>query len=404
MKHQTPEIICEDVWKLFGHRISDPKRVIGEIKRSGKTKDEILSAYELIVGVREADFSIMSGEVFVIMGLSGSGKSTLLRCFNRLIEPSYGRILVDGRDVGAMNKKDLRQMCQEKMSMVFQHFALIPSRNVLNNVEFGLEIRGVLKQDRQKKAREILDLVGLSGWELKNPRELSGGMKQRVGLARALAVDPEILLMDEPFSALDPLIRKQMQDEFLNLVRILNKTIVFITHDLDEAIKLGDRIAVMKDGVIAQIGSPEDIIMKPANDYVAEFVSAISRTKRETARNIMIDGQDWCFSLEDEPVGILKRMREAAQEVLLAVGDDDRLLGVLERKRLREAVENKTGPIELADLLSDHAQIVDGNAGIDELLNLSSRSKIPLIVMDRKHRMDGIIPRDVLLRELSEMI
>jgi glycine betaine/proline transport system ATP-binding protein len=290
------------------------------------------------------------------------------------------------------------------MSMVFQHFALIPSRTVLENVAFGLEIRGVLKPDRHKKAREILDLVGLSGWERKYPRELSGGMQQRVGFARALAVDPEILLMDEPFSALDPLIRKQMQDEFLKLVRILNKTIVFITHDLDEAIKLGDRIAVMKDGVIAQIGSPEEIIMQPANDYVAEFVSAISRTKRETARNIMVDGENWYFKLDDEPVALLKRMRDAAHEVLLAVDDDDRLLGVLERERLREAVENGESPNDLADLLSDHAQIVDGNASMDELLNLASRSKIPLVVMDRKDRVDGIIPRNVLLRELSEMI
>lgn len=404
MQDLAPKIICEDVWKLFGHRAGDLKQVIGEIKRSGKNKDEILSAYEWIVGVREADFSIMPGEVFVIMGLSGSGKSTLLRCFNRLIEPSYGRILIDGCNVGAMSKKDLRQMCQEKMSMVFQHFALIPSRTVLENARFGLEVRGSSKQDRQNKAQEVLDLVGLSGWEQKYPRELSGGMKQRVGFARALAVDPEILLMDEPFSALDPLTRKQMQDEFLNLVRILNKTIVFITHDLDEAIKLGDRIAVMKDGVIDQIGSPEDIIMQPANDYVAEFVSAISRTKRETARNIMIDSKGWYFNLKDDPTDLLRRMRKEHRDVLLAVADDDRLLGILERKRLRKAVENEDGPIELADLLSNHGQIIDGNAGMEELLSLSSRSKIPLIVLDRRHRVDGIIPRGVLLRELSEMI
>lgn len=404
MMQPGPKIICENVWKLFGHKLNDPERIIEEIKQSGKSKDEILSTYELIVGVSEANFSIMPGEVFVIMGLSGSGKSTLLRCLNRLIEPTFGRILVDNRDVGTMNKKELRQMCQEKMSMVFQHFALVPSRNVLENAGFGLEIRGISKQARLKKAQEAIDLVGLTGWERKYPKELSGGMKQRVGLARALAVDPEILLMDEPFSALDPLIRKQMQDEFINLVRILNKTIVFITHDLDEAIKLGDRIAVMKDGVIDQIGSPEDIIMQPANDYIAEFVSAISRTKRETACNIMVDGADWFFNLEDKPADLLKRMRESSSEVLLAVGDDDKLLGVLERKRLRNALERSQGPIVLGDLLSDRVQIVDGSTGIEELLGLSSRSKIPLIVMNRKHRIDGIIPRDVMLRELSEMI
>ena len=224
MPESEPIIVCEDVWKLFGPHHGSMKKMVEDLRSSTLTKEEASNKYNIVVGVREASFKVWPGEVFVIMGLSGSGKSTLLRCFNRLIDANHGRILVEGQDVARMTRKDLRRMCQEQMSMVFQHFALIPSRTVLENVALGLEVRGWSKQERRKKATEAIELVGLGGWEDKKPNELSGGMQQRVGLARALAVDPDILLMDEPFSALDPLIRKQMQDEFLNLVKIVKKT------------------------------------------------------------------------------------------------------------------------------------------------------------------------------------
>jgi glycine betaine/proline transport system ATP-binding protein len=271
-------------------------------------------------------------------------------------------------------------------------------------VTLGLEIMGIPKEERLEKAREALKLVGLSGWGSKYCKELSGGMQQRVGLARALAGDPEILLMDEAFSALDPLIRKQMQDEFLKLVRIVDKTIVFITHDLDEGLKLGDRIAVMKDGKIVQIGTPEEIIMTPADEYVADFVSAISRTKRETARQLMVDGEGWICSLDDPPGALLKKMRDQDYLGLLVTDSSDRLLGALYRDDLRLALEESPGSIALQDLLKPDVPVVGKDTGVEDLLQKSVKSKVPLVVLDRKQRISGLIPRDTLFRELADMI
>jgi glycine betaine/proline transport system ATP-binding protein len=398
MSEAETVIQCEDVWKLFGHPPGNPKDVIEELRTSSLTKEEVVERYGLVVGVREATFSVRQGEVFVIMGLSGSGKSTLLRCFNRLIDATWGRIEVEGREVGRMSRKELRRMCQETMSMVFQHFALIPKRTVLENVMLGLEVRGIPSDQRREKARQSLELVGLAGWESQRPAELSGGMQQRVGLARALATDPDILLMDEPFSALDPLIRKNMQDEFLKLVKIVKKTILFITHDLDEALKIGDRIAVMKDGRIAQIGAPEEIIMNPADDYVAEFVGAISRTKRETARNVMVEGDDWRCGPGDDPASLLDYMRDGLHPSLLCIDEEDRLLGVVERRKVREALEKQGDNVRLTDLLTDDYLTVDPSAGMEELLSLASSTKTPLVVLDRRGRVDGLIPRDPLLK------
>jgi glycine betaine/proline transport system ATP-binding protein len=230
---------------------------------------------------------VAQGEIFVVMGLSGSGKSTLIRCLSRLIEPTKGTITVNGREVTTMTADELRELRRHTMSMVFQRFGLFPHRRVLDNVCYGLEIRGQDKNGREGKAHEVLEMVGLAGWEYHYPHELSGGMQQRVGLARALAVDPEILLCDEPFSALDPLIRREMQDELLRLQKSLHKTIVFISHDFLEALKLGDRIAIMKDGEIVQMGTPQQIVAHPANDYVREFVKDVPRAKVLTARTIM---------------------------------------------------------------------------------------------------------------------
>jgi glycine betaine/proline transport system ATP-binding protein len=283
MTTAATKIACEHVWKIFGPQ---PERV-RPLLDAGASRADILAQTGHVVAVRDVSLQMHQGEIFVVMGLSGSGKSTLVRCITRLIEPTWGEILIDDQNVVALSETQLRDMRRHKMSMVFQRFGLFPHRRIIENVAFGLEIRGVERKEREAAALDVLHMVGLRGWEYHYPHELSGGMQQRVGLARALAVNPEVLLCDEPFSALDPLIRREMQDELLNLQHTLNKTIVFITHDFLEALKIGDRIAIMKDGVIVQIGTPEEIVARPANEYVREFTKDVPRVKVLTARSIM---------------------------------------------------------------------------------------------------------------------
>ena len=257
------------------------------IRERGLGKPEVLTEFNAVVGVADVSLSVERGEIFCIMGLSGSGKSTLVRHFNRLLEPTAGQILIEGTDVMALDPKALQSFRNNKIGMVFQNFALMPHRSVLDNVAMPLEIRQVAKNERMRQAAAILDIVELGAWGSKFAHELSGGMQQRVGLARALAANPDVLLMDEPFSALDPLIRRQLQDEFIRLSKILKKTTIFITHDLDEAVRIGDRIAIMRDGKVVQIGTAEDIVMHPADDYVADFVAGISRLKVVHAHAVM---------------------------------------------------------------------------------------------------------------------
>lgn len=277
-------IEISNVWKIFGARPEDALRAIRE---EGLSKAQILAQHNAVVGVADVSLLVKRGEIFCIMGLSGSGKSTLVRHFNRLLEPTAGQILIEGTDVMALGTKDLQQFRNHKIGMVFQNFALMPHRSVLDNVAMPLEIRQVSKNERMRQAAAILDIVELGAWGTKFAHELSGGMQQRVGLARALAANPDVLLMDEPFSALDPLIRRQLQDEFIRLSQILKKTTVFITHDLDEAVRIGDRIAIMRDGRVVQTGTAEDIVMNPADDYVADFVAGISRLKVVHAHAVM---------------------------------------------------------------------------------------------------------------------
>jgi glycine betaine/proline transport system ATP-binding protein len=277
------KLICKNVWKIFGN---NPKRVLENHDRS-KSRAEIQSETGHVVAVKDVSFEVKKGECFVVMGLSGSGKSTLVRCISRLIEPTGGQVVIDGQDVTKMDKKELRNLRRHKMAMVFQHFGLFPHRRVIDNISYGLEVRGVGKLERTEKAMEILNLVGLEGWDQMYPRELSGGMQQRVGLARAMAVDPEILIFDEPFSALDPLIRREMQDELLELQSKLQKTLIFITHDFLEAIKMGDKIAIMKDGQISQIGTPEEIVANPIDKYVRDFTEDVPRYKVLSAGKVM---------------------------------------------------------------------------------------------------------------------
>ncbi len=277
-------IVVKNVWKIFGDRSQE---AFAAIKKDGLTKAEVLSKFGCVVGVADASFEINEGEIFCIMGLSGSGKSTLVRHINRLLEPTAGELLVEGENVMDMDELALRKLRNEKIAMVFQNFGLMPHRTVRDNVAMPLEIRGASKRERWSEADRVLSLVELTGWEHKYAHELSGGMQQRVGLARALASNPSILLMDEPFSALDPLIRRQLQDQFMELSKRLKKTTIFITHDLDEAIRIGNRIAIMKDGVIVQTGTPEDIVMNPADDYVSDFVAGISKLNLVYAHSIM---------------------------------------------------------------------------------------------------------------------
>ena len=277
-------IEISNVWKIFGYR---PEEALRAIRDDGLSKAEVLNKYNAVVGVADVSLSVNRGEIFCIMGLSGSGKSTLVRHFNRLLEPTDGQILIEGTDVMGLGTQDLQKFRNQKIGMVFQNFALMPHRSVLDNVAMPLEIRKISKNERMRQAAAILDIVELGAWGSKFAHELSGGMQQRVGLARALAANPDVLLMDEPFSALDPLIRRQLQDEFIRLSKILKKTTVFITHDLDEAVRIGDRIAIMRDGRLVQTGTAEDIVMNPADDYVADFVAGISRLKVVHAHAVM---------------------------------------------------------------------------------------------------------------------
>ena len=280
-------IEVRNVWKVFGQ--GSPDEAIA-LAKAGSNRQDIITSIDQTVAVRDVSFSVARGETFVVMGLSGSGKSTLIRCLSRLIEPTSGEVLLNGEDLLAMDADTLREVRRGKISMVFQHFGLFPHRKVIDNIAYGLEVQKVDKTTRLARATEVLNIVGLDGWADRYPQQLSGGMQQRVGLARALAVDPEILLFDEPFSALDPLIRKEMQDELIRLQKSMQRTIIFITHDFAEALRLGDRIAIMKDGSFDQVGTPEEIVSNPATPYVREFVNDVPRAKVLSVRTVTVSG------------------------------------------------------------------------------------------------------------------
>jgi glycine betaine/proline transport system ATP-binding protein len=325
-------VSCRNVWKVYGPKA---ERIIGspdaELPRA-----QLLEKTGCVVAVRDVSFDVEQGEVFVVMGLSGSGKSTLVRMINRLHDPTAGQVLIDGEDVAALDHERLREIRRQKLSMVFQHFGLFPHRTIADNVAYGLEVRGMDKTERLAKAKDVLDVVGLGAWGAAYPDELSGGMQQRVGLARALATDPEIMLFDEPFSALDPLIRRDMQDEVVRLQREVRKTMIFITHDLAEALKLGDRIAIMKDGAFVQVGTPEDVVAHPADEYVADFTRDVPRAHVLTARAIMrpLDGR--------APDGVPRIEADAiVQELIPLVARDDELCCVVEGEQVIGLVDRQ---------------------------------------------------------------
>ncbi|MHA6487934.1 glycine/proline betaine ABC transporter ATP-binding protein OpuAA [Bacillus cabrialesii] len=386
------KIKVDKVSKVFGKQT---KKAI-QMLAGGKSKKEILKATGSTVGVNQANFDVYDGEIFVIMGLSGSGKSTLVRLLNRLIEPTAGNIYIDGDMITNMSKDQLREVRRKKISMVFQKFALFPHRTILENTEYGLELQGVDKQERQQKALESLKLVGLEGYEQQYPDQLSGGMQQRVGLARALTNDPDILLMDEAFSALDPLIRKDMQDELLDLHENVGKTIIFITHDLDEALRIGDRIALMKDGNIVQIGTPEEILMNPSNEYVEKFVEDVDLSKVLTAGHIMKRAET--VRVDKGPRVALTLMKNLGISSIYAVDKQNRLLGAVDAATAKKAAEDGS-PLE--SVISKDIKTVHQDAVLTDIFEMVSDANIPIAVVDEKERMKGIVVRGALIGALA---
>lgn len=391
--NDMPVIAVKDLSKVFGKNIKQSLKLLDE----GKKKDEILKETGDTVGVNRASFEVEAGEIFVIMGLSGSGKSTLIRLINRLIEPTEGSVTIDGENLATMNKDDLRRVRREKLSMVFQKFGLFPFRTILENAEYGLEVQGMPKQEREEKAKKALDLVGLGNYVNQYPEQLSGGMQQRVGLARALANDPEVLLMDEAFSALDPLIRKDMQDELLELQQSMQKTIIFITHDLDEALRIGDRIALMKDGSIVQIGTPEEILVNPANDYVERFVEDVDRSKVLTAENIMKRPET--INIEKHgPRVALERMAEEGISSIYVTDSKRNLKGYVTADDASAARKKEIR--DLKEILKTNVPTVERDKPMQEIFELIYDSPVPIPVVDNG-KLVGIIIRGSVLAALA---
>ncbi|PRS99892.1 glycine betaine/L-proline ABC transporter ATP-binding protein [Bacillus thuringiensis] len=382
----------EYVTKVFG---KNPSKGIALLEE-GKSKADILKETGMNIGVNQAKFDVYAGEIFVIMGLSGSGKSTLVRMLNQLIKPTSGHIYIDGEDIATMGKESLRKVRRNKMSMVFQKFALFPHRTVLQNVAYGLEIQKVSKEERETKALESLKLVGLENNKDSYPEQLSGGMQQRVGIARALANNPDVLLMDESFSALDPIIRKEMQNELLELQDKMKKTIIFITHDLDEALRIGDRIALMKDGEIVQIGTPEEIMVSPANEFVEQFVADVNLGKVLTSESIMKRPET--LLIDRGPRVALQIMKNASVSSVYVVNKKHEFLGVLTADNASKAVKRQ---VPIADLLVTDIPPVYLDTLLEEMYIKMVKAKLPLPVLDDKHRLRGIIKRESIIQALA---
>lgn len=390
------KIEVKDLYLIFGNKANQALDLV----KKGMSKDKVLEKTKCTVAVKDATFSIEQGEIFVVMGLSGSGKSSLIRCFNRLNNPTSGSILLDGKDVLKMTEDELRQLRRTEMSMVFQHFGLLPHRSVVANTAFGLEIQGVPDSESYTKAYEMLKTVGLEGYEEMMTGELSGGMQQRVGLARALTTNPEILLMDEAFSALDPLIRTNMQDELIELQRKLKKTIVFITHDLDEALKLGDRIAILKDGEIVQIGTPEEILVKPADEYVRAFVENVDRSMIVTASSLMFKDTGKLTIEKDGPAYALRRMREMGVNRLPVVDRENKFLGFVRDNDVVELKKKDDRDLKKI-LISEVMPKVSPDTHAADLLPLFIDKNLPLPVCDDEGRLLGVAVHSSVIAEVT---
>ena len=393
--YDTIQIDVRNLWKVFG----DNPRLVFQDKYASASRAEIQEELGQVVALRDVSFKVQKGQTFVIMGLSGSGKSTLVRCLIRLIESTQGEVLFDGENVLTFSSDKLIEFRRQKIAMVFQHYGLLPHRRVLDNVAYGLEIRGVDKDERHQQALEAIETVGLKGWEGYLPSEMSGGMQQRIGLARALAANSEVLLMDEPFSGLDPLIRREMQDELISLQTSIQKTIVFITHDLNEALKIGDRIAIMRDGEIVQEGSPEEIVTLPADDYVTSFVQDVSRSKVIQARAIMQEPDavvnDW-----QGPRAALHAMRSGDTDVLFVLGRDNVLKGVLTEDQAGKLARQKVESLRGLEL--DQVMTADPDSYIEDLIPMAAQTEHPIAVVNEEGRLLGEVHRGALLTGMSD--
>lgn len=390
----SEKIVVKKLTKIFGKR---SKEILKRLAKN-QSKEQIFKETGYTVGVKDASFVVNEGEMFVIMGLSGSGKSTLIRCLNMLNKPTAGEIYVDGENIVKYDHQQLRKFRQKKAAMVFQNFGLLNHRTVLGNVEYGLEVRGMKNEERKIIALETIESVGLSGWENKYIAELSGGMKQRVGLARALANDPDILLMDEPFSALDPLIRRDMQLELLDIQSKLKKTIVFITHDVNEAFKLGDRVAVMKDAEIVQIGEPEDILNNPSNSYIEDFVSGIDRSKVLQAKHIMVNSRAMVNLKHGLKVAI-KEMESNSISSVFVVDDHRKLEGII---TIDDAIKALKEKIIFKEALKQDYSSVDEETYVEDLIQMAVDTKYPIAVINENKKLMGIIMRVSVLSGLIQ--
>jgi glycine betaine/proline transport system ATP-binding protein len=389
----VPAVRAEKLYKVFGKRAAKAVDLLAD----GRHRDRI-AHLNVTAAVIDVSFEVRPGEIFVVMGLSGSGKSTLIRMLNGLLPPTAGTVEVDGTDITRLSKSGLRELRSRRISMVFQHFALFPHRSVLDNAAYGLEVRGVPREERRDAARRALALVGLEGWEEKVPGQLSGGMQQRVGLARALAADTDIILMDEAFSALDPLIRRDMQTQLLELQATLGKTIIFITHDLNEAMRLGDRICVLRDGRVAQIGTAEEILNDPANDYVAQFVEDVDRTRVLTAASVM-ESPIPVIDPSHGPRAALRTMRDNQTVSAFVVRRDRRLVGAVREGAIGQAV--REGATSLDGLVDTDIERVHPDTSLADLFAQAAESPYPLAVVDADERLVGVIPRVTLLAALA---
>ncbi len=389
-----PLIEISGLYKVFGRK---PKEVMKRVK-AGETKDQILAETDHTVGLKDINLSIEKGEIFVIMGLSGSGKSTLIRHFNRLIDPTEGQIMVEGIDVMSLNTKELEEFRRNKMSMVFQRFGLMPHRTVIENVAYGLEVKGMPKEERLAKANEWLETVGLQGYGSQYPAQLSGGQQQRVGLSRALCTDAEILLMDEAFSALDPLIRSEMQDQLIELQEKLHKTIVFITHDLDEALRIGDRIAILKDGLLVQQGTPHEILLNPADDYVEAFVKDVNRARALTVETVM---KPPALRITAETIeGALAEMKKSKHDYGYHVTDEG-YQGLVTQESLQDAVEDITVH-DFSDEIYEEVPAVLPDAVIEEIIPETMSSEYSLPVVDEDGNLKGELERSAVADIFTE--
>ena len=387
------EIVVNNLWKVFGR---NPSSAL-ESENLSKSRAEIQEEFGQVVALRDVSFNVQKGETFVVMGLSGSGKSTLVRCLIRLIEATSGNIFVEQEDVTSLDDSALQEFRRSKISMVFQNFGLLPHRNVMANACYGLEIKGMSREERYERAQKMLDLVGLSGWERSRVRQLSGGMQQRVGLARALAVEPEILLMDEPFSGLDPLIRRQMRSELADLQKELKKTMVFITHDLDEAVSVGDRIAIMRDGEIIQMGTPREIIMNPADEFVSEFTEDVSKDRVLNASSVSVS-PDLTYTYSADLDKLKSKVSTTEAKHVAFVNESGSSLGVLMRADIEKAISIE----DIDRFMEKSPDSVSRSSNIKSAIGRLSSSETPIPVVDSERNLLGVITQTSMLNALSE--